>query len=199
MDYKKINVPLINKADIKRKADLFRKRFWGDTIPVDMEDIIELKLKIDIIPTKRLQALFGIDALITSKWHSIYVDYGRYSDSRYQNRLRFSLAHEIGHFVLHKDIYNSMGIKDLKDFYTFFKNIPQRQYEYFEFQANKFANYLLVPREQLIIKRDKEMRKLDKIKTSNVFNSYLAIPIAKTFAVSEQVIEIALNEIADNR
>lgn len=66
MDYAKINVPFLCNLEIKNKADLFRKRFWNDSIPIDMENIIELKLKIEIVPIKSLQAFFGIDALITS-------------------------------------------------------------------------------------------------------------------------------------
>ena len=106
MDYTKINVPFLSNLEIKNKADLFRRKFWNDSVPIDMEDIVELKLEMEIIPLKSLQTLFGIDALITSDWRSIYIDYDRYVDERYQNRLRFSLAHEIGHFVLHKGIYN---------------------------------------------------------------------------------------------
>lgn len=196
MDYAKINVPFLCNLEIKNKADLFRKRFWNDSIPIDMENIIELKLKIEIVPIKRLQAFFGIDALITSNWQSVYIDYDRYMDERYQNRLRFSLAHEIGHFVLHKGIYSSLNIKNLENFYRFFRDVPQKQYEHFEIQSNKFANYFLVPREKLSVERDK-LVKLNNLEAidRNTLNSYLAVPLSKKFGVSEQVAEIALSEI----
>ena len=119
-----------------------------------MEEIIELKLKISLAPIPNLQNSFGIDAFIASSWRLVYVDEARYLDGRFQNRLRFSLAHEMGHFVLHRNIYNSFRIKELEDFYKFFEQIPQEQYNYLETQANKFANYLLVPREKLVIERE---------------------------------------------
>lgn len=50
MDYKKIAVPFLNKLIIKDRADSFRKKFWDDSVPVEIEDIIDLKLKLDIIP-----------------------------------------------------------------------------------------------------------------------------------------------------
>jgi Zn-dependent peptidase ImmA (M78 family) len=131
------------------------------------------------------------------------VDNNHFSDNRHQNRLRFSFAHEIGHFILHKDIYKSFGIKNIKDFEKLINDIPSNQYGYLEIQANKFASFLLAPREKLITERDKEIKKVGnliasgKIKNRKEINSYLAVPISKVFGVSEEVIEIALNELSD--
>jgi Zn-dependent peptidase ImmA (M78 family) len=143
--------------------------------------------------------LCDTDALIISDWNSIYVDYDKYLDNRYKNRLRFSFAHEIGHFILHKNIYNGFRIKNLTNFYKLIKQISQEQYGYFETQANKFANHLLVPRNKLILEKEKTIEKNKQyglkemdIKTLNL---YLAIPISKIFGVSEKVIEIALSDI----
>ena len=200
MDFKKIKVPFLSNREIEHKADAFRKKFWDNSIPVNIENIIELKLKLDIIPVPGLQNLCGTDALVSSNWQAIYVDNNAYLDERYQNRLRFSLAHEMGHFVLHRNFYNALAIKDTSDFYNLFRHIPQEQYGYLETQANKFANYLLVPRNVLAIRRDKvlkavdEHRQLEKL-DKGTLNSYLAIPISKVFGVSEKVVEIALNEI----
>lgn len=141
-----------------------------------------------------------IDALISSDWKSIYVDREEYLDERRHNRLRFSLAHEIGHFVLHKKIYADFDIKNEKDYYRLNKNIPQKQYSYIETQANKFANYLLVPRKVLIVERKKELKKkgslawFKKVDTKTL-NSYCAIPLAKIFKVSDDVVTIALNDL----
>ena len=200
MDFKKIKVPFLSNREIEHESDTFRKKFWGNSIPVNIENIIELKLSFDIIPVPGFQNLWGTDALVSSNWQAIYVDKNAYLDERYQNRLRFSLAHEIGHFVLHRSLYNALAIKDISDFYDLFKHIPQEQYSYLETQANKFANYLLVPRNVLASSRDKalkavvehkQLEKLDK----GTLNSYLAIPMSKLFGVSEKVVEIALNEI----
>jgi len=65
MDYRKITVPFLNNKEIKKKADLFRKKHWGDSIPVDIEEIIELKLKIDIYPIPNLQNSFERDSYLT--------------------------------------------------------------------------------------------------------------------------------------
>ena len=202
MNYLKIKAPFLSAAFIKNRADLFRRKYWDDSFPVEIEDIIELKLKLDIIPVSRLQKLCDTDALITSDWLSVYVDSEKYLDNRYKNRLRFSLAHEIGHFILHRGLYNTFGIKNIEDFYKFIELIPLEQYSYFEIQANKFASYLLVPREELKIERENLIKHPSLVALINsgklkdeTINSYLANPISKIFGVSEEVIEIALNEI----
>lgn len=206
MDYKHIVIPFLDSLVIKSKADAFRVKFWNDSIPVDIEKIIDIKLKIDIISVLGLQDYCDTDALISSSWNSIYVDHKRFLDDRYQNRLRFSLAHEIGHFVLHKEIYNNFKIRDKNDFYRLIKEIPQQQYSYLETQANKFANYLLIPRDLLIKERKKYINKDGKAKkviiASDIdvktINSYLSIPLSKIFVVSEDAMEIALNDMGNN-
>jgi len=178
MDYKDIKVHFLNNTDISNKARLFGKKFWDNSIPVDIERIIDLGLKLNVIPVPSLQKVCDTDALIASSWEEIYVDERKYLDDRYQNRLRFSLAHEIGHFVLHKNIYESFNIKTFKDIYDLIRDISQEQYGYLETQANKFANFLLVPRDILvsykkkIIKNKKmlSMEKIDKKKITGIMN-----------------------------
>lgn len=203
MNYKNISVPFRDKNYIKNRADLFRQQFWDDSIPVNIEKIIDVKLKIEIILIENLESLCDTDALITSNWQSIYIDQKAYLDDRYQNRLRFSLGHEIGHFVLHKNIYSSFNIQTISDFYKFLGEIPKEQYGYLEIQANKFANYLLVPREKLNIERNKLLKKYEgvidpKKQDITTLNSYIANPISRIFGVSTDVTEIALSDISTN-
>ncbi len=200
MDYKKIIVLYLNNTKIEKEAELFRRKFWGDNIPVDIEYIIDIKLKINVIPIPGFLRFANIDALMSSDWKSIYVDRDEYLDERRHNRLRFSLAHEVAHSVLHKKIYTNFNIKNHKDYYKLNKDIPRKQYSYFETQANKFANYLLVPKKVLADKKNQALKEFNKLISSKkiddkTLNSYLAIPISKNFDVSEEVIEIALSEI----
>lgn len=201
MEYKNLRVPFISKELIKNKADSFRQEFWNGSIPVDIEKIIGVKLRIDIIPIPGLEKLCNIDALISSDWQSIYVDEEKFNDERYINRLRFSLAHEIGHHVLHKDIYNSFKILSFEDFYSFIEKIPNDQYGFLETQAHLFASFLLVPRDQLIIVKEKvlnDYKKLIDIENHSIdnelLNSYLAGPVSKYFGVSSEAMEIILNK-----
>jgi Zn-dependent peptidase ImmA (M78 family) len=189
-----ITIPFLKQSFIEEKANLFREKYWNNSIPVDIERIIEIELKLNIIPIPDSHYL-KIDTLITSDWKSIYVDEKEYMDERFRKRLRFSLAHEIGHMILHEDIYQGFKINDFSDFYSFFNNISKEQYGYLEKQADIFANYLLVPRGKLSEEYD-EIKKSHKKEFSNIdettLNQYISIPLSKKFEVSEAVIEIAL-------
>jgi Zn-dependent peptidase ImmA (M78 family) len=193
-----MKIPFFSNKELKQKADEFRNKHWGDIVPVDIEQIIEFKLNIEIIPIPNLYRQCNADALISSDWQIIYVDNENYLDDRYYNRLRFSLAHEIGHFILHQDLYESFGIKSVENFYNIIDQLGQ-DYGNIESHANRFANQLLVPREKLLLEKEKIQAeyfvKYPEIKNYNnsTLNSYLSIPLAKIFFVSQEVMEISLN------
>lgn len=201
MDYSKIKVPYAGKEEIKKEADLFRQKFWDSTLPVNIERIVDVVLGIQIMPVGELEKFFGVNAFILSDWSAVYVDRDLYMDEKRQNRLRFSLAHELGHFILHKKIYEDLKIKTKEEFYQFIEQIPREQYSYLETQAQKFASFLLVPRERLMAEKNKVLeryKKENKINIENIdvgfLNSYLAIPVSKIFGVSAESMEIILNE-----
>lgn len=198
MKYKNITVPFVGNSFIKNKADTFRLKFWGGEIPVEIEEIVEIKLKIKIIPIPDLMAQCGVDAQITSDFTAIYVDQKNYENDT--NRFRFSLAHEIGHYILHEEFYKGLKITNFADIVDFINEIDEEEYSHLEVQANKFGNYLLLPREELMkIRQDvlKEVRKKHDIENidEKTLNSYLAGYISLQFMVSSGATEIALNDL----
>jgi len=201
MDYTQIQIPYIGNLVIKNKADLFRTKYWDEILPVDIEKIIDVNLEINIIPLPDLEKLCNTDALITSDWKSLYIDKDLFEDERRQNRLRFSLAHEIGHLVLHKNFYAILEINSFEDFYKFINSVSAEQYRYLEIQANKFAGHILVPRNLLNNELNKELKRAgQKINIDNLdkllLKSYIANPLAnKVFGISQESMEIILNEL----
>lgn len=84
------------------------------------------------------------------------------------NRQRFTVAHELGHYILHKDY-----IKDQEKYKVLLRRpLKDREYTPEEKEANCFAAYLLVPSDLL--------KKYEKY--PNAINASL-------FAVSEDVIK----------
>ena len=74
----------------------------ANKLPLDLITFVELDLRLDIIPDDGVLRRFGADAAMMSDFTGIYVDSETYEliDSAPEwklNRLRFSLAHEIGH------------------------------------------------------------------------------------------------------
>lgn len=196
MNFANIHVPYVDQEEIKKFADSFRKKYWDDTIPVDIERIVDFKMGIDIVPTANLEYQCDTDAIITSNWKLIYVDQRCYMDDRYLGRIRFSLAHEIGHYVLHRKLYELFEIKDLKDYYRLIQALPEKQYDRVEIQARIFASFLLIPQEILVKEKERIFSENDlsdfDFSDELLVNSYIAGQLARKFGVSPEAAERAL-------
>src|SRR4030042_6830436 len=108
IDYSEFKCTFIPQEDIWRIGDDFRRQYWPSALlPVNVEWIIENGLMMDIIPEHGIRQYAKIDAYLRTDFSGIVVDIEQYMDQRgrYENRLRFSFAHEIGHFILHRYIY----------------------------------------------------------------------------------------------
>ncbi len=189
--------PYIDKRDIWKAAEDFRKELWPEnTLPVDIEKIVEKRLKLNIEPEHGLLSDYDIDAYLRHDLTGIVVDYIRYMDERFINRLRFSFTHELGHLFLHKQIYAQFGIQYTAVWKNFMQNISEREYKFFEYQANEFAGRVLVPHEQLVLELKKclimikKVGLLDLLATDpNMVLASLSSMLCKPFGVSDQVIE----------
>lgn len=196
MDYSQFKTPYISSDKIRKLAESARSEFWGNETPVDIEKVL-MKLKINIIPINNLLSYINFDSFISSDWKNVYVDNNAYCDDFKYRRVRFSMAHELGHLILHKEIYKSLEIKSLEDYYRFYKDAPGDQYSYLETQANSFAGYFLVPRNVLLVEKEKLIKKLRaKLEGSGAENAdlteYIIEALAEQFNVSPGPIRIAL-------
>jgi len=141
---------------IWQKAEDLRavyKTLQSDKIPLDLIAFVELDLKLDVIPYDRLREDFGADAAILADFSGFYIDgeiFDRIDTVRgaQLNRLRFSLAHELGHLFLHREAFESATIETNEHFLDWLNQHNGRKYD-FEREANEFAGRLLVPVEIL--------------------------------------------------
>jgi len=168
------------------------------TIPVDIERIVEFDLGLDIIPIPGLQRLCRTDAFISSDFGSISVD-DELFEPRFQSRYRFSLAHEIAHLLLHRDIFVSRSIRSAEEYVAFFASMDPVEYDQLEWQANELAGLVLVPPSALAerflkVKRWAEERgaSLEKYGESALY--VVANRLKDDFKVSRQVVEFRLQK-----
>ncbi|AEB08502.1 ImmA/IrrE family metallo-endopeptidase [Desulfobacca acetoxidans] len=198
MNYKDFRCAWIDKKIIWDIADRARDELWAkEKLPIDMEEIIELKLQLNVEPTHGLLNLIDMDAYLKMDLSGIVVDYDSYMEARYANRLRFSLAHELGHYILHKDVYLKLNLTSAEEWKNFIINVPEDEYGDFEWQANEFAGRFLVPHNFLkarldgvikLIKQNKELTTYLK-KDPDAVLSRVSPVLRKPFGVSEEVIE----------
>ena len=136
-------IPYLDKNNIVRNVEETLGECWNGTFPVDVEAICD-DLGIGIMPIIDLSKTFRVDAFISANFKSIYVDSRVFE--RGSHRYRFSVAHELGHFVLHRK-YCPYVTKNLDEWFQFFRRFIN---DYAEFQANYFAGSLLVPEAELV-------------------------------------------------
>lgn len=197
MDYSAFKCKWIDQNQLRELADQKRQKYWPEGIlPVDTTKIIELRLRLEVEPIFDLLSTLDVDAYLKTDLSGIVVDHDCYMNDKFLNRLRFSMAHELAHYFLHREIYSSLSLSSPEDWKEFIQHVPETEYEAFEYQANEFAGRFLVPYEKLksAIMDSIEMIKRSGIEyllsDSDMVLSRISPFLRRIFGVSEQVIEI---------
>ena len=110
-----LNIPWLSPREIRSKAGGFLEQTHPTgAIPVPIEIMVE-RLGVDIVPLPELQANYDIDGTISSDATALYVD--EWVSQHRANRYRFTLAHEIGHVVLHSPLfeYVEASVRSVED------------------------------------------------------------------------------------
>src|SRR3989338_5093928 len=193
-----LKVPRHSYEELGKHADRFLGTYNPKgTIPVPIEEIIEFEFGMNIIPIAGLHQGYEIDGFISSDLSAISVDQFVY-ESR-PGRYRFTLAHELGHAVLHRKVYKAAAFSTIREWKRFIEEIDLQDHEWLEWQAYAFAGLILVPPAPLKKKFSEAVRQADAAglsirKTGDVAKLYIASWLAKGFDVSSQVIEKRLDK-----
>ncbi len=141
--------PFLRYDDLRKHAEAFLQMYHPTrTIPVPIEYIVDLCLEMDVVPVPGLQANYDTVSYLTRDLKEIRVD--EYVYQKRPSRYRFSLAHEVGHRVLHADVYRQLRFSTIAEWKRVITTeIPEDQYTFLEFHAYSFAGLVLVPRDSL--------------------------------------------------
>ncbi len=189
-DPRTFKAPRLSKHKICAAADKFRKDHSLNAIPINVLGFIEFELQLEIVPIPNLRTGYDIDAFLYGDWRRIGLDQQSYLSPVMENRLRFSVAHELGHYVLHRGLLDKYYTTP-DEWIRFFKGIPEEQYNWIEYHANEFAGRLLVPVDHLKAQFSSAMDRINQIRDSTQKDFTLesvSREIGRKFGVSEQVI-----------
>lgn len=136
-----------------RKIDELRAEFEllkEDRTPIDVFTFFEVDLGLDAIPFDDLVAKYRLEAAIKVDFSGIYLDAEQYAlmekgPEWKLNRLHFTVAHELAHYFLHRDLPQASDFASLTDFARWTANYGGRKYTA-EQEANEFAG----PAEKLV-------------------------------------------------
>lgn len=179
-----------------------------DAIPLDIYLLVE-QCGFHVVPTPGISRELDVRAFTTSDWNEIWIDYSIYWEQ--DGVARFTLAHELGHLVLHKEIIEGINdeypVSDLDSAYDRVLALNDLSaYSRLEKQSDLFAGMLLVPRRHLLsafkdaLEDVKPM--LQEVKEHGISRSdymgavvdKLATTIAPKFSVDHQVVNSRIFE-----
>ena len=172
-----------------------------DKTPIDVFTFLEVDLGLDPIPFDDLETKYRVEAAIKADFSGIYLDAEQYAlmengPEWKLNRLRFTVAHELGHFFLHRDLPQSSHFSSLPDFAKWTENYGGRKYTA-EQEANEFAGRLLVPEMRLAQAFDTFADEMERLIPNFIDSGQLrdkfAARAAQRFGVNSQVISIRLD------
>jgi Zn-dependent peptidase ImmA (M78 family) len=145
-----LRVPFLEPERIRNAARSFLEEHHSERVlPVPIEDIVDLKLRLHIVPNRGMRSRLLLDGCTSRDFQKIYVDADLYNEPRLETRYRFTPAHEVGHLTLHREILEEVSWSSPDEYKVFEDRMAESERSKFEWQAYEFAGLLLVPPDRL--------------------------------------------------
>lgn len=177
---------------LRELAEAFLDTYHADRqIPVPIEDIVDRRLRMDIIPVRELQKRHGIEGGLGADFQSIYVDEW-VQDSR-PGRYHFTLAHELAHRELHRGILRQVVPDGVDGWIHIADLLDDDTLDWMEWQAYSWAGLVLVPTAVLSEMFEIELQRAKHAgfyaeENPDLAKEYISEALARPFAVSPEVI-----------
>lgn len=190
--------PALHPGEIKYQALVFRRKHFPARFPLDMEAAIEFQLGMDLVPLPRIESVPGGKAFINADFSRIFIEQELFENPRHSGWLRFLLAHELGHMVLHKKLQLPLVIDSPERYLEFILGISEKACRRLEWQANRFAGALLVPQSALEHALQQQLKAVParQIYLPGTLNGgslkKISKEIAPIFGVSSRIIRVRL-------
>ena len=153
-------------------------------LPIPIEEIAESKLKLTITQEMNLKKDYDIDGFLTSDLSTIFIDFDLYM--KHENRTRLTIAHEVGHLIIHGKLFKDLNINSTKDLNSIIDQVTDEDYRWLEYQAYSFAGQVLVPKQLLIKELEDRLGKVPSSETPEVILPILQ-DLLDVFQVSGEV------------
>lgn len=114
-------------------------------LPIPIEEIVEFQLRLDIVPIPGLRDRCQSEAngFLARGRDAIFVD--QFVAQERENRYRFTLAYEVGRYVLQESIVGTCKIHSLESYLAWHESVPDYVWRNAKFECYDFAGLLLIP------------------------------------------------------
>ena len=219
--FTRFKVPYLREKDIEAEAQLLLDEYlqsgkWQGAAPVPVEDIIELHLRL-AFEIADLRALLLVDDVLGAIWFTgkevrVDVRLDPSADPALLGRYKFTLAHEAGHWRLHRAYFqddpSQAKLFDGRGPPAFICRSSEKPPE--EWQADFFASCMLMPRATVRSAWHDWHGSLDPVavqeltavavradakRNENIAMERFCRPLADRFEVSAEAMRIRLEKI----
>jgi Zn-dependent peptidase ImmA (M78 family) len=193
-DAPSLNPRFYPKTELEVFADEFLQLYNASSVfPVDIEVIIERDLEISILPFSELKRMYGIEAYLTLSKRNIYVDPFLMDLDQNEKRYRFTLAEEVAHGILHKDLFT--GIKTPEDYLALYDKMNPSDYRKMDKDAKYLGAAILMPRSAFQDKAAEYYEELVDGQNAATIQYQMIDKLAEFFHVSEFSTGIRFQEL----
>ncbi len=201
MNKEKLTVKYLEKDEIEAIVDQIHKGKSIKDYPFEVELFLYNEFKYRVMPCPRLEAGCKIDTALVACKKILRIDESIYE--KQPKRARFSIAHEVGHLVLHKELIEMMvealiEAQKTDDYASIINFLPNTQYRSAEWQADYFGGALLAPKSilepkllELIEERKSKYNSIDEFDDEDIDIIYH--DLAKIFDVTKPAITVRLS------
>lgn len=193
-----LEIPYFTYSDIGKRAQVFLTEYHPSfELPIPIEQIVDVKIGLDIVPINNLYRDFGLSGYLTRDCSAIFVD--EFQTDNYEEKYRFTLAHEIGHYVLHKSFYENLPFEAPDEYVAWRASVPPQDMSWFETHGDWFAGHVLVPTNRLkeiclkVVSKYQDRFSEFKTIPDDIW-SYISNEVAPHFEVNPPVVEIRIKK-----
>lgn len=190
-----IKIPFIEDEDIKKIASNLYHEFKLETNEISSEILFKKfpKYKINFEDFPK-----GVLGVLSLKHNMISLSNEIMNDNKRRN---FTIAHEIGHIVLHSSFFETIEKVYEYDDDNVSPIVNEEVYKRMEIQANLFASYLLIPEKNLYVNFNKILNDLNIHKKQLYLDfqpcnikdvNYALLMLSEHFNVSKEAIKYRL-------
>ncbi len=191
-----VRARILSYPELGQEADLFLNRYHPTrAVPVPIEEVIELRMHLEIVPWRNLRAVTGVDAFVTRDCVAVYVDADDYI--RNLPYLKFTFAEEAAHVWLHGELLRGERVTSDAEWLALRRAVKADPR--FELQAKDLAGLILVPPAALeaectrICETVRDRITADGQISNDMMRRVVLQLLSESFKVSERVIDIRMN------
>ncbi|MEW6009571.1 MAG: ImmA/IrrE family metallo-endopeptidase [Candidatus Omnitrophota bacterium] len=172
--------------ELETFAEVFLEKFHkpADSLPVEIDTIVEADLDIRILPFSCLEQNYGLHGYLALSLKKIYIDQYIMDEDNFERRYRFTIAEEVAHSLLHKDLFKD--VKTPKEYLDALDKISESAHAQMDIDAKRLAEAILMP---AVLFRKESLRIATEIgKNNKTGKSSLFSKLADKFNVSIEAV-----------